>query len=309
MRLPLVRVIVVGILVGGTTLAYAFSSGPPAARTGAPAFGGRPAENSCGFGTCHNTFAVNSGPGTIEILDAPETYDLSHSYTIRVRVSHPQPDEVAAPKWGFEIMAARADSGTGVGTFLLPPPGPAPGYPDSLKFATSVTHPTRQYVTHTFGSTRTGNRTSAEWQVTWVAPAVPAGRIYFFAAGNAANGDGGSGDDYIYTASDSMDVGNTAVPIAQLAAGNRLGAPHPNPSGGPVELRYSVARPGVADLSIFDLNGRRIRSVVHGRVEAGSARARWDGRGPGGEPVPAGVYFARLQAGGQTITRRIMIAH
>lgn len=309
MRFPIVRVLVVGALAGGTSIAYALSTGAPTARTGAPAFGGRPAENTCATSMCHSSFPLNSGPGMIEILDVPEFYALTQTYTLRVRVTHPQPDSVVTPLWGFEITAARADSGLGVGTFVLPPPGPAPDYPESLQFKPSTTHPTRQYVTHTTGSKRAGNRTSAEWLIDWISPSEPKGLIYFFAAGNAANGSGSNSGDYIYATSDSSDVGLVGVPTASLAAGYRLSAPHPNPSQGKVELSYAIARPGFVDLAIFDLTGRRIRNVVHGYEAAGAARARWDGRRSDGGDVPNGVYFARLRSGGQTLMRRIQIAH
>ena len=42
-----------------------------------------------------------------------------------------------------------------------------------------------------------------------------------------------------------------------------------------------------------------------GPREAGPQSVHWDGRGPSGARVPAGVYFARLEAGAKVATARL----
>ncbi len=65
-----------------------------------------------------------------------------------------------------------------------------------------------------------------------------------------------------------------------------------NPFRGPARFAWSPALDEAARLEIFDVRGRRVALVG---VPVGSSRLDWDGRGEGGQPVPAGVYFARLQ--------------
>lgn len=109
--------------------------------------------------------------------------------------------------------------------------------------------------------------------------------------------------------------GNESVPASTtIATGveNRLpvrlalGAPAPNPFRHSLELVLEVpASCGPLDLSIFDLAGRRIRTVMSGLLPPGRHTLSWDGRGQHGGRVAAGVYVARLAGAGQTFTRRM----
>lgn len=76
-------------------------------------------------------------------------------------------------------------------------------------------------------------------------------------------------------------------------------APTPNPFAGGTTLRYALPREGDADLVVFDLQGRAVRTLVYGRIPAGRHEARWDGADDSGRPLASGVYLARLRAGGE----------
>jgi len=69
---------------------------------------------------------------------------------------------------------------------------------------------------------------------------------------------------------------------------------HPNPTSGPGEMRFHMPRAGDAGLSIFDPQGRLVRSFVEPGLPAGDARIGWDGLDEQGQRVSTGVYFLRL---------------
>lgn len=71
----------------------------------------------------------------------------------------------------------------------------------------------------------------------------------------------------------------------------------PNPFNPTTTIRFTVAEKGNVSLSIFDANGRLVRSLVNGVSEAGSQEITWDGRDSSNMPVSSGVYFYRLTAG------------
>jgi len=53
------------------------------------------------------------------------------------------------------------------------------------------------------------------------------------------------------------------------------------------------------DLSLFDVQGRRVRRLAAGRQVAGRMLSMWDGRDERGQRVASGLYLVRLQIGSQ----------
>ena len=61
---------------------------------------------------------------------------------------------------------------------------------------------------------------------------------------------------------------------------------------------------------MFDVGGRRVRTLVDGTVTGSPAprNVTWSGRTDTGEPAPAGIYFYRLTLDGRTETRKMTLA-
>jgi len=86
---------------------------------------------------------------------------------------------------------------------------------------------------------------------------------------------------------------------------------YPNPGHGATGIQLHVAgaaadRPLPAQAAIYDLSGRLVRTVQRGPIARGLTTVTWDGRGEGGERVPAGVYMLRFSAGGGAAVARIV---
>ncbi len=77
----------------------------------------------------------------------------------------------------------------------------------------------------------------------------------------------------------------------------------PNPSRGISVLQYGLARRGVTDLSIYSVDGRRVKTLAHGVQEAGRYHFTWNGTDERGNALRSGVYFARLETAGTRRTR------
>jgi subtilisin family serine protease len=89
----------------------------------------------------------------------------------------------------------------------------------------------------------------------------------------------------------------TGVPIPSGPGHFSLGRATPNPFGDRTVLRFEIPRAGVhADLSVFDVTGRRVKTLVSGPQTAGLHLVVWDGTDGGGNRVAAGTYFYRLRA-------------
>ncbi|MBI1799058.1 MAG: hypothetical protein HYR73_05175 [Candidatus Eisenbacteria bacterium] len=106
---------------------------------------------------------------------------------------------------------------------------------------------------------------------------------------------------------------STVQPAGTADAGSNV--PHevtlapiaPNPAHNSATLRLGLPRDGMVRLVIYDAQGRRVRSLLGGWRPAGWIELRWDGSTESGARAAGGLYFARLEAGGRTLTRRMAI--
>ena len=86
-----------------------------------------------------------------------------------------------------------------------------------------------------------------------------------------------------------------------------LQAAFPNPFNLETTVRYALPKAGRVRLVVYNLLGRRVRTLVDGDESAGLKTVRWDGLDAYGREVSSGVYLIRLQAGGQVLTRRVVL--
>ncbi len=70
---------------------------------------------------------------------------------------------------------------------------------------------------------------------------------------------------------------------------------YPNPFNPVTDIRFNIAKSGKASLVIYDLLGRKVRTLVNGYVSYGKHGVQWDGTDDYGYPVSSGVYFYRLE--------------
>lgn len=75
----------------------------------------------------------------------------------------------------------------------------------------------------------------------------------------------------------------------------------PNPFNPATTIRYQLGAPAFVDLAVFDVRGRRVRTIRNGAPEdSGWHEATWNGRDETGRRVAGGVYYCRLRASGES---------
>ncbi len=83
----------------------------------------------------------------------------------------------------------------------------------------------------------------------------------------------------------------------------------PNPASGSIAFAFELPRATLVRLEIFDVAGRRIRTLLHAPRDAGGHRLRWDGTDARGQRVASGVYFCRLSVhAGAGLSRKFLLA-
>jgi len=82
---------------------------------------------------------------------------------------------------------------------------------------------------------------------------------------------------------------------------------YPNPSAGDTNVDFFLEAVSVVELDVYDVAGRRVRTLFVGTLPAGEHAARWDGRDASGSAVPSGAYFIRLKVGGVVVASRAIL--
>ncbi len=81
----------------------------------------------------------------------------------------------------------------------------------------------------------------------------------------------------------------------------------PNPFNPKTTIAFSLAEPNDVRLDIYDVAGRRVTTLVNERLVAGEHRVEWNGAGSTGERVASGVYFYKLTAGAENVSRKMVL--
>ena len=82
---------------------------------------------------------------------------------------------------------------------------------------------------------------------------------------------------------------------------------YPNPFNSGTVIHFALPKSMDVELTLYNLAGQQVASLVGGVREAGSYRIYWDGRDGGGHELVSGVYLYRLLAGSQVETRKLLL--
>lgn len=178
--LTVIASVIVLVLIDSTPT-QSNPTGAPAGNTGSPGDGKTCATSSCHAGTAQTKAGMISS-------DIPSSgYVPGSTYNITVSISQP-----GINRWGFQI-SPQDNAGNRLGTLSL-----------SNTIETKLTLST--YVTHTSnGTSGSGTKT---WSFKWKAPSAGTGSVPFYAAVMAANNNGGTSGDQVFT--DVMTINESA---------------------------------------------------------------------------------------------------
>jgi hypothetical protein len=141
-----------------------------------------------------------------------------------------------------------------------------------------------------------------DWELVTIDASALAGENVFFAW--RYRGDYATEwflDDVRVTA----EVGTDVTPHADVTIPERfaLGTPYPNPFNSTVQIPFELAAPQQLTLSIFNVLGQRVATLVNNeKFEAGAHRMMWNG-----DAAASGVYLVQLESGDKLDTRKILL--
>ncbi len=90
--------------------------------------------------------------------------------------------------------------------------------------------------------------------------------------------------------------------------GFKLSQNYPNPFNASTWIWFQLARSGPVNLTIYNIAGQKVRTLVDKNLPAGIGYSSWwNGKDDRGEDVASGVYLYRLTSHGQTVTRKLVL--
>lgn len=82
---------------------------------------------------------------------------------------------------------------------------------------------------------------------------------------------------------------------------------YPNPFNPETNISFSVPKLSEISLVIYNSLGQKVKTLINGKMISGNQSAVWNGKNEFGNSVPSGVYYYRLEAGSNSITKRMVL--
>ena len=83
----------------------------------------------------------------------------------------------------------------------------------------------------------------------------------------------------------------------------------PNPFQEETRIHFSLEQMQAISLSIYDLQGRQIKGLYNGPLEAGDHQWQWNGNDSNGNQLPSGMYLIQLRYADEVVNRRVSYQH
>jgi hypothetical protein len=122
-----------------------------------------------------------------------------------------------------------------------------------------------------------------------------------------------SGREYFYRLSDVSTKGKvtTHAPLSvkseKLPITTEMANAYPNPFNPQTYIAYRLAEDGDVDISVFDMLGRRVKTLFDGRQPAGSYHVYWNGTAEDGLNAPSGRYVIQMETEKTRQTQKVML--
>jgi len=82
---------------------------------------------------------------------------------------------------------------------------------------------------------------------------------------------------------------------------------YPNPFNPVTTLRYDLPENGYVNITIYDMLGREVKTLINHTQDAGYRSVIWDATNDYGKPVSAGIYLYQIQAGEYMQTKKMVL--
>ncbi len=251
---------------------------------------GAPGEATCNQTSCHNTYALNSGTGSMSATSTMNNwkYVPGTMYTISVTVR-----KAGVPLFGIGVEVIQS-SGDNCGTLMV-----TNSAKTTIKTRVIGTV-TRRAIVHTLNGGRSAD--SCVFTFNWMAPSTDVGNITMYAAGNAANSNASATGDYIYTMNQLI-TPDTGAGIDQFLSTENAVHVFPNPVSEHFNVNFTQKQNSNVNISLIDIKGSLVAEIFNGLVSTGEFNQQFE--------IPssctAGIYTLMIRDESGVSTKRVVI--
>ena len=90
--------------------------------------------------------------------------------------------------------------------------------------------------------------------------------------------------------------------LCMMNAGSALSQNYPNPFNPSTQIQFSVAHAGFVSLKVYDMLGREVATLISRDLSPQSYSVTWNAA-----DLPSGVYFYKLDAEGNSVTKKMIL--
>lgn len=255
-------------------------------KTGKAGFTGSPGEGTCASGSCHNSFTLNSGPGSVSIsTNIPgNEYTPGSTYQISIKVK-----QTGQTLFGFgcEVLDGNDQS---AGTFSVT---------DAARTQQLNATNGRPNLTHKLNGGLSND--SSEFSFNWTAPSSNIGGITFYFTGNAADNSGTRTGDYIYSGTYTITSTSTVGVDEQNEQVFALSAFSTEDQH--LNVRYAMKQSGTVQIALVSMDGKIIHQSSLLKHEAGEQNYLMPMHN-----CMNGTYIVYVLANGKPYSRKVVYA-
>ncbi len=246
-----------------------------------------PSELTC-LPSCHtgNTLNAVGGSFTVTCPTMPGwAYTPGQTYPLEITVSR-----TGINLYGFALEALTA-TGTNAGSFIHVNPT------ETWTRAATINGVSRNAATHKKnGGIGTGTKT---FLIDWVAPTTNAGPVTFYACGNAANGNGSSSGDFIYTLMQPLTVSTAGIgsPDEVLTGVNIF----PNPVAAVFNVSLNIVEKEPVKIEVYNLAGQYQELLLNKVEQPGKHSYTFDIE----NRYATGLYLIKIASGNKVTYKKV----
>lgn len=251
---------------------------------------GAPGEATCNQPSCHNTYALNSGTGSMSATSTMNNwkYVPGTLYTISVTVR-----KAGVPLFGLGVEICQS-SGDNCGTLIVS--NTAKTQIKTRTIGTVI----RRAIVHTLNGGRSAD--SCIFTFNWMAPSTDVGNITLYAAGNAANSNASATGDYIYTMNQIITPDSGTSIDQYLSTENSIHI-FPNPVSERFNVTFNQKQNSNVNISLMDIKGSHVAELFNGIVSTGEFNQQFE--------VPSsctsGIYTLMIRNESGVSSKRVVI--